>query len=464
MNLRSSGLTDRRSSLEEEEKMIKDPEIFNQIAFSFAGHFECVYYVNIETGHYIVFADDEFLEASEFPGEGDDFFADAVKNAHVFVHPGDIDIMKKVYDKENVIRNLSETGNYSVYFRSFIDGKVIHMRHIEILCKDKKHVVFCLENVEREFREKEEQKKDLLSAELMARRDELTGVKNSNAYKEYEEIVDGTISSGEEDLQFGIVMCDINNLKQINDTRGHNFGDEAIQATSRLICKIYKHSPVFRVGGDEFVVVISGSDYEHRDELLERFREEAELNRKTRTGPVVASGMAVIKKGDKKLSDVLSRADRLMYENKSELKSRRDTEGFRNMDSEDIPIPDERRRILNAMFEAMFTVAGGGYIYLNDMRYDYSRWALSLIDDFGFESEYMYHADKVLLERIHPDDIEIYKDAVDTALHGNGQMKPIKYRARRKDGTYVVLYTRGFIINDINGNPEYFGGIIIPEE
>ena len=190
--------------------MITDPDIFNQIAFSFAGHFECVYYVNIETGHYIVFAEDEFLDNSEFPGEGSDFFADAVKNAHVFIHPGDLELMRKLYDKENVLKNLSGTGNYSVNFRSLVGGKVIHMRHIEIMCKDKKHVVFCLENVEREYLEKEEQKKDLLSAELMARRDELTGVKNSNAYKEYEEKIDRKISSGDEDLKIGVVMCDIN--------------------------------------------------------------------------------------------------------------------------------------------------------------------------------------------------------------------------------------------------------------
>ena len=444
--------------------MIKDPEVFNQIAFSFAGHYECVYYVNIETGHYLVFAEDEFLEASEFPGEGDDFFADAVKNAHVFIHPGDLDLMMKTYDKENVIRNLSETGNYSVYFRSLVDGKVIHMRHIEIMCKDKKHVVFCLENVEREFIEKEEQKKDLRSAELMARRDELTGVKNSNAYKEYEEEIDRRISSGETDMEIGIVMCDINDLKHINDTRGHNFGDEAIQETSRLICRIFQHSPVFRVGGDEFVVVISDNDYEHRDELLERFRKETEINRKTRSGPVVASGMAVFEKTDKKLANVMIRADHLMYVNKSDLKARKTTGAFRTMETAGTPIPDERRRLLNVMFGAMLTVAGGGYIYLNDMYYDYSRWSLSLVDDFGFESEYMYQADKVLLERIHPDDIEIYKDAVDKALHGSARMTLIKYRARRKDGTYVLLSTRGFIYNDKDGFPEYFGGIIIPEE
>jgi diguanylate cyclase (GGDEF)-like protein len=444
--------------------MITDPDIFNQIAFSFAGHFECVYYVNIETGHYIVFAEDEFLDNSEFPGEGSDFFADAVKNAHVFIHPGDLDLMRKVYDKENVIKNLSDTGNYTVNFRALVGGKVIHMRHIEIMCKDKKHVVFCLENVEREFLEKEEQKKDLMSAELMARRDELTGVKNSNAYKEYEEKIDRKISSGDEDLKIGVVMCDINDLKYINDTMGHNFGDEAIQATSNLICSVFQHSPVFRVGGDEFVVVIKDHDYEHREALLERFREEAEVNRKTRTGPVVASGMAVYEEGDRKLADVLCRADHLMYENKGDLKSRKNDYASMGMESSGIPIPDERRRKLNAMFSALFTVAGGGYIYLNDMRYDFSRWSLSFTDDFGIESEYMYQADKVLLKCIHPDDVAIFNHAVETALRGSAKMLPIRYRARRKDGNYVVLYTRGFIINDDNGVPEYFGGIVIPEE
>ena len=69
-----------------------------------------------------------------------------------------------------------------------------------------------------------------------------------------------------------------------------------------------------------------------------------------------------------------------------------------------------------------------------------------------------------MLERIHPDDVEIFNTAVETALRGNARMMPIRYRARRKDGNYVVLYTRGFIINDCNSAPEYFGGIIIPEE
>lgn len=52
---------------------------------------------------------------------------------------------------------------------------------------------------------------------------------------------------------------------------------------------------------------------------------------------------------------------------------------------------------------------------------------------------------------------------VDIVLSGNAEVIPIHYRAKKADGTYVVCSTRGFVLSDKNGNPEYFGGIIIPE-
>lgn len=441
--------------------MIKDAEIFNQIAFSLADHFECVYYVDLESGQYCIFSADGTPADSEFPSGGDDFFGDATKNAYRYIHPDDLAYMLKTYDKEMLLANLSENENFTVVYRTVAEGKAVHMRQVEILCKDGKHIVCCLENIEKEFREKEEQRKNLMSAELMARRDELTGVKNSNAFKEYSDSMNKKIASGAENIRFGIVMCDINDLKLINDTRGHNYGDEAIQSTSRLICNIFQHSPVFRVGGDEFVVVIQGSDYDHHDILLDKFREESEANRKSRSGPVIASGMALYKEGDTKITDVLVRADKLMYENKKELKDRKNIEGCRSMDASDRVIPDERRRLLDALFGAMITVAGGGYIYLNDMYYDFSRWSLSLVDDFGLESEYMYHADRIWKEYIHPDDFEMYEDAINDVFSVNAELKQMNYRARKKDGTYVLLYTRGFVLTDKDGNPEYFGGIIL---
>ena len=442
--------------------MTFDYETNNLIALSLAGHFECVYLVDLETGRYIVFADNESVPNPEYPEGGDDFFADAKKNAALFIHPDDLEFMVNLYSKDQMLLNLSENGVFTTIFRAVVDGKILRMRHVEIMCKDGKHIVCCLENIEEEISRSEEKERDLQSAQLMARRDDLTGVRNSNAFREYILSIDSEIASGKEPAPFGIVMFDVNDLKLINDTRGHSFGDEVIQRASRMICEIYKHSPIFRVGGDEFVAVLSEHDYEQRDDLIRKLREESLANRRSRSGPIVACGMAVFDPEiDNGADSVYARADQLMYSDKKALKSMSAKDGFMNMNKIDTPITDERRRLLDGLFDAMYTIAGSGYVYLNDMKYDFSRWSLSLIDDFGMKSEYMYHADKIWQEYIHPDDLPAYKDAVDAVLSGGAEVRPVKYRARRKDGTYVLLSTRGFVLSDKDGNPDYFGGIII---
>lgn len=442
--------------------MTFDYETNNLIALSLAGHFECVYLVDLETGRYIVFADNESVSNSEYPEGGDDFFTDAKKNAGLFIHPDDLEYMVNLYSKDQMLLNLSENGVFTTIFRAVVDGKIFRMRHVEIMCKDGKHIVCCLENIEEEISRSEEKERDLQSAQLMARRDDLTGVRNSNAYREYILSIDSEIASGKEPAPFGIVMFDVNDLKLINDTRGHSFGDEIIQRASRMICEIYKHSPIFRVGGDEFIAVLSEHDYEQRDDLIRKLREESLANKRSRSGPVLACGMAVFDPEiDNGADSVYARADQLMYSDKKALKSMSAKDGFMNMNKIDTPITDERRRLLDGLFGAMYTIAGSGYVYLNDMKYDFSRWSLSLIDDFGMESEYMYHADKIWQEYIHPDDLSAYKEAVDAVLSGDAEVRPVVYRARKKDGTYVLLSTRGFVLSDRDGNPDYFGGIII---
>ena len=88
-----------------------------------------------------------------------------------------------------------------------------------------------------------------------------------------------------------------------------------------MLCRHFKHSPVFRVGGNEFVVLLQGEDYEARETILEDFNARIEEN--IREGSVVASlGLAVYDPGkDQSFHEVFKRADDLMYERKMQLKS-----------------------------------------------------------------------------------------------------------------------------------------------
>jgi len=339
----------------------------------------------------------------------------------------------------------------------------VHVRHVMFLCDDKKHLLCCLENIDKEVRAQEKQKKDLQTAEKMARQDKLTGIRNRNAYLEFINALDKNIKSDSYTKPFGVVVCDINNLKHINDTRGHSFGDEAIKRASRMVCEMFKHSPVFRTGGDEFVGILTESDYEQRDELLKKFREESLSNGRLRSGPEVACGLAVYEPAtDKGFNEVFERADLEMYEDKKAIKARDVIWDVPTAEIKSNLISDERKRLLDGMFGALYTVAGEGYVFLNDLHYDFSRWSVKLVNDFGLESEYMYHADKIWHDYVHPDDVEMYNEAVEAVLRGNMEFRPMLYRAKKADGTYVKLSTRGFVLTDSRGNPEYFGGIIIP--
>ena len=117
-----------------------------------------------------------------------------------------------------------------------------------------------------------------------------------------------------------MIVFDVNGLKNVNDTLGHQAGDRYIQGASRIICDIFKHSPVFRVGGDEFVVIAQGfDDYTHLDERraeVERYNAKAIQSH----GIVIACGMARLA-GDASMDAVFQRADHAMYENKAALKA-----------------------------------------------------------------------------------------------------------------------------------------------
>jgi len=157
-------------------------------------------------------------------------------------------------------------------------------------------------------------------AKQKAYKDGLTGVKNKLAYLEALADLETALESGEL-TEYGVVVFDVNELKTINDTLGHEAGDEAIKSGCSIICHQFDHSPVFRIGGDEFVAILKGADYANREALITSFRKKISENQKN-GDVVVASGLAVYDAStDSSYNDVFKRADEFMYEQKRALKS-----------------------------------------------------------------------------------------------------------------------------------------------
>lgn len=150
--------------------------------------------------------------------------------------------------------------------------------------------------------------------------DALTSVRNKGAFVNYVQELQNRLDKGEK-IDFAVGVFDCDNLKQINDQNGHDKGDIYIRAASQLICRVFAHSPVFRIGGDEFAVVLQNEDFINREDLIRRFerekREKCASAANKWDGPRVSMGIAIHDPElDSSVDDTLHRADKAMYENK----------------------------------------------------------------------------------------------------------------------------------------------------
>ena len=311
------------SAKEAQKENQKKNITYAQIAESLAAQYDVIYYVNIENGEYSQFVTNPIYGNFEINDSGTDFFADCVTNAQPLVHPEDKERVLNSLEKDHMITALENKKSQVIDYRLMVDGKPQYTRHTIMRASDNIHCIIGVENINDEVMKEKEQIQALKLANELARRDELTGTKNKNAFRELECSIQSNIENGLGYLPFAIIVCDINDLKHINDTLGHKAGDDYIRSSSRLICSIFSHSPVFRIGGDEFVVFLRSQDYDNRNELLDTLRALVLSNLSEQNGPIIASGLAVYEPdSDSSFSEVFERADSMMYINKNTLKSK----------------------------------------------------------------------------------------------------------------------------------------------
>ena len=205
--------------------------------------------------------------------------------------------------------------------RSMQINIIDYLTNLSKMQKDNENYATSLKKAESDIKAKEKQ---IGQISKEAYKDALTLVGNKSAYIKAADELNSELDSG---IEFAIVMVDLNDLKKTNDLHGHRAGDSYIKGCCHIICNIYKHSPVFRIGGDEFVVILKNDDYKNRHELLEKARAEfAESHARTDVDPwerySASLGMAERSFDDSTVEFVFKRADKAMYAEKEEFKKK----------------------------------------------------------------------------------------------------------------------------------------------
>ena len=226
------------------------------------------------------------------------------------------EISKGDYDVILPPERNDEVGELSRAFRIAIDNIRARSEDVKVRIRVQEH------RLEQNAQTMKQQEDDLLTMRNLAYIDSLTGVKNKHAYEDTAGYIDEQIRNGT--AQFAVIMCDLNYLKLINDNRGHQAGDVALKRAAKLLCNAFPMSTVFRIGGDEFVVIPSVIEYARIDEQLDALkammRKQKETSEDVLDRISFAFGTAVYdREKDSSFNDVFERADQKMYEEKKKV-------------------------------------------------------------------------------------------------------------------------------------------------
>jgi diguanylate cyclase (GGDEF) domain len=303
------------------QKMLEEQVAYDRIT-ALAGEFFGIYVVDPETGQYREFSATAGFNAFELPSEGKDFFETARNHALSVVYQEDQNRFLSMLSRDNVLSEIEQSGIFTLSYRLLTDGepRYVQLKAAMIEEQEGTRLIVGINDIDAQVRQEEEYGRRLAQARIEANIDALTGVKNRNAYRVYEERINAQIDVNRAP-EFAITILDVNDLKKVNDTQGHKAGDQYLRDACRIICSTFKRSPVFRVGGDEFCVLSQGDDYARIDELIEMMNahnDDAIEN----GGIVIAVGMARYEK-ESTVAPVYERADQTMYENKTVLKARK---------------------------------------------------------------------------------------------------------------------------------------------
>ena len=285
--------------------------------------------------------------------------------------------------------------------------------------------------------------------------DALTGVKSRHSYEIDIQQMESEYARDQK-VRFGMVFCDINNLKAVNDEYGHLEGDAYIGHIAQILMKNLRSAEsLYRMGGDEFLAVYRDVNEADIQKEIDRINVDCEIM----SGEVsykmgVAIGYAVSGKEFASLRNVLRVADYLMYKNKAD---RKKEAAFLSKGGQELNLTGLTDRI----FDVFAATGDRNYLILGNLSTNVSRWSKAAVDYFDLPGEFIFDSATIWMDYIHPDDRADYWADISAVFNGVQKDHNIEYHVRNKRGEYVICTCRGRILKGKNGDPDLFAATLV---
>lgn len=287
-----------------------------------AGDFVAFYYVDEEDGSFDIYRKSQDGLELIHETTTQNYFECVISNGKKNIVPEDFEQFMELFNKHTIVEALETRQSYAVRVRVMYLGKETYFQYKAVrpvIPQEKHKLIIGVYNVDEETRKEIERQNQIhelkKQAEVMmeyANKDVLTGLYNRRCYEHDLQLEDIFLE------HFVFVMADVNGLKKVNDTFGHDAGDELIQGAAYCLNRsMGGHGKVYRIGGDEFAVIMYASESETREiyaDLKEMVR-----NWSGHRIDELSLSVGIVAKSefpDAPISEITALADKRMYEDK----------------------------------------------------------------------------------------------------------------------------------------------------
>ncbi len=286
--------------------------------------------------------------------------------------------------------------------------------------------------------------------------DALTGAFNRNAlFERY-----GTPWSGQ---ALGVIYCDVNGLKQTNDTWGHIKGDQLLQHCYNLIHETFPDTEIYRAGGDEFVIVFPELTQ------LEFLNHVQQLKQAIKKGKHHLSvGHAWSCQPPLQIENLIYRADQSMYQDKKDYyKSNLLLKNNQNQ----VPQNNERESLFNTfvsstycdmelIFDSISQHNSMSYFYFGDMQKNLFYISDNMRDEFGFDSNIVSGLLQEWTKKISSKrDQELFQKEMDSMLKEKRTIHDMRYQVKTVSGRNIWIRCYGVLKwDELHQKPLFFSG------
>lgn len=260
---------------------------------------------------------------------------------------------------------------------------------------------------------------------------------------------------------FTCAYIDIDHLKHCNDKFGHAEGNLYILGICRALTEAMEHDEMlFRIGGDEFVLVSPTTGEAELEQRLERTRTDLVEATSDGKAPMIASFSFGCSHVDPLAGDTRRQmtmdADRKMYRYKLMHRVQQPKEDNAPMR----PIADQLP-CNDRVFQAISMSSETRYPFILNLDTGESQWSVNAVRDFGLPSQHPYNSLDMWLARVHPEDRDNVHAELDMVINGTWHFHYMQYRVMDATGAYVLCECTGYRLDGTDTEPNMYVGMII---